>query len=150
MRTTFLLTLLSASLVFAQSPSVSEKDVPTVLTFVAPAFPRAAKDQRKMGKTITRIKISAEGSVTEVKTVSANVVFENYVLEALKQWRFQPSEKEHVLEVTCSFEFIQNECEGTNLHPMTSETYVSAELPTVVHIKTGLQCLETNNSQRQH
>ena len=88
MRTTFLLTLLSASLLFAQSSSVSEKDVPTVVTFVAPAFPRAAKDQRKMGKTITRIKISAEGSVMEVKTVSANVIFEKYVLEALKQWRF--------------------------------------------------------------
>ena len=150
MRTTVLLTLLSASLLFAQSPSVTEKEVPTVVTFVAPAFPRDAKDQRKMGKTVTRIKISAEGSVTEAKTVSANAVFENYVLEALKQWRFQPSEREHILEVPCSFEFIQNECEGTNLHPITSETYVSAELPTVVHIKTGLQCAETNVSQRRH
>jgi len=150
MRTTVLLTLLSASLLFAQSPSVTEKEVPTVVTFVAPAFPRAAKDHRKMGKTITRIKISAGGSVTEVKTVSANEVFENYVLEALRQWRFQPSDREHILDVTCSFEFIQNECEGTNQHPITSETYISAELPTVVHIKTGLQCLETNNSQTQH
>src|SRR4029077_7618037 len=48
MRTTVLLTLLSASLLFAQSPSVTEKEVPTVVTFVAAAFPRAAKDQRKM------------------------------------------------------------------------------------------------------
>lgn len=149
MRTALLLTLLSAYL-FAQSPSFTEKDVPTVVTFVAPAYPRAAKDQRKMGKTVTRLKVSPEGLVTEVKTVSANAVFENYVLEALKQWRFQPSEREHILEVTCSFEFIQNECEGTNLHPIISETYVTAELPSVVHIKTGLQCFETNNSQRQH
>ena len=110
MRTTLLLTLLSASL-FVQSPSVTEKELPIVVRFVAPAYPRAAKDQRKMGKTITRIKVSPEGSVTEVKTVSANAVFENYVLEALKHWRFQPSEKEHILEVTCSFEFIQDECE---------------------------------------
>ena len=150
MRTTLLLTLLSACLLFAQSSSVTEKKVPTVITFVAPAYPRAAKDQRKMGKTITQIKVSPEGSVTEVKTVSANVVFENYVLEALKQWRFQPLDREHVLEVTCSFEFIQNECEGTNKHPITSETYVSAELPTVVHIKTGLPCWESHVSQRQH
>jgi TonB family protein len=150
MRTTVVLTLLSASLLFAQSPSVAEKEVPTVVTFVAPAYPRVAKDQRKMGKTITRLTVSPEGSVTEVKTLSANEVFETYVLEALKQWRFQPSEKKHILEVTCSFEVIQNECEGTDLHPITSETYVSAELPTVVHIKTGMQCLETNSSQRQH
>lgn len=146
MRTTLLVTLLSASLLFAQSPSVTEK-MPTVITFVAPAYPRAAKDQRKMGKTITQIKVSPEGSVTEVKTVSANVVFENYVLEALKKWRFQPLEREHILEVTCSFEFIQNECEGTNKQPITSETYVSAELPTVVHIKTGLPCWESHVSQ---
>jgi len=150
MRTTVLLTLLSATLLFAQSPSVAEKEVPTVVAFVAPAYPRAAKEERKMGKTVTRLKVSPEGLVTEVKTVSANAVFENYVLEALKQWRFQPSEREHILDVTCSFEFIQNECEGTNLHPIISETYVSAELPTVVHIKTGLQCFETHNSQRQH
>jgi TonB family protein len=150
MRTTVLLISLSAPLLFAQSPSATLKELPTVMTFVAPAYPRAAKDERKMGMTITRIKISPAGSVTEVKTVSANVVFETYVLDALKQWRFQPSEKEHILEVTCSFEFIQNECEGTNLHPITSETYVAAELPTVVHIKTGLQCIETNSSQGQH
>lgn len=144
-----LLILLSTALLFAQSPSVTGKDVPTVVTFVAPAYPRAAKDQRKMGKTLTRIKISPQGSVTEVKTVSANPVFENYVLEALKQWRFKPSAEEHALEVTCSFEFIEDKCEGTNEHPITSETYVSAELPTVVHIKTGLQCVETSNSHGQ-
>jgi TonB family protein len=143
-----LLILLLASPLFSQSP-VIVKDMPTVVTFVAPAYPRAAKDQRKMGKTVTRIKVGSEGSVTEVKTVSAHPVFENYVLDALKQWRFQPSSGEHILEITCSFEFIENECEGTNLHPITSETYVSAELPTVVHIKTSLQCVETNNSQRQ-
>jgi len=149
MRTVLLLTLLSAYL-FAQSPSVTEKDVPTVVTFVAPAYPRAAKDQRKMGKTITRIKVSSDGSVTDVKTVSANAAFEKYVLEALRQWRFLTSEREHTLDVTCSFEFIEDECEGTNERPITSETYVSAELPTLVHIKTGLQCLETRVSQRQH
>jgi hypothetical protein len=37
-----------------------------------------------MGKTITRIKVSPDGSVTEVKTVSANAVFEKYMLEELK------------------------------------------------------------------
>jgi TonB family protein len=141
-----LLILLSPVLLFVQSPSVTEKDAPTVVTFVAPAYPRAAKDERKMGTTLTRIKISPEGFVAEVKTVRANRVFESYVLDALKQWRFKPSAGEHTLEVTCSFEFIEDKCEGTNEHPITSETYVSAELPAVVHIKTGLQCLETTNS----
>jgi TonB family protein len=144
-----LLILLSASLLRAQPPSLPESAIPTVVTFVAPAYPRAAKNQRKMGRAIAKIKVSADGSVTEVKTVSANAVFENYVVEALKRWHFKPSDGEHTLEVTFSFEFIENECEGTNEHPITSETYVSAELPTVVHIKTGLQCIETSDSQRQ-
>lgn len=77
MRTTILLTFLSASLLFAQSPSVADKEVPNVVTFVAPAYPRAAKDQRKVGKTVTRLKVSPEGSVTDAKTVRANEVFEN-------------------------------------------------------------------------
>jgi TonB family protein len=144
-----LLSLISASLLFTQAPATAEKDMPAVVTFVAPAYPRAAKDQRKMGKTLTRITVNRDGAVTEVKTISANAIFEDYVLEALRQWRFKPSDQEHTLQVTCSFEFIDDKCEGTNQHPITSETHVSAELPTVVHIKTGLQCVETSNTQEQ-
>lgn len=143
------LALLSGSLLFAQAPSTAEKDAPTVVTFVAPAYPRAARDQRKMGKTLTRVTVSRDGAVVEVKTISANPVFEDYVLKALKQWRFKPSDQENTVQVTCSFEFMEDKCEGTNEHPITAETQVSAELPTVVHIKTGLQCLETSSSHNQ-
>ena len=103
-----------------------------------------------MGKTITRLKISRQGTVTDSTSVSANAIFEKYVLEALKQWRFQPTDTEHILEVTVSFEFTQNECEGTSEHPVTSEIYVMADLPTYVRIKTGLPCLETSVSKNRH
>jgi TonB family protein len=102
-----------------------------------------------MGKTLTHITVNRDGAVTEVKTISAHPVFENYVLEALKQWRFKPSAQEHTLQVTCPFEFMDDKCEGTYKHPVTSETHVSADLPTVVHIKAGLQCLEISNSQER-
>ena len=49
------LVLLFASSVFAQNPSISETDTPTVLTFVAPAYPRAAKEQRMQGRALTAI-----------------------------------------------------------------------------------------------
>src|SRR2546425_1033634 len=94
-----------------------------------------------MGKTLTRLTINRDGFVTDAKTITAHRVFEGYVLEALKQWRFKPSDHEYTLEVTCLFEFAEA-CEGTDLHPVTSETYVSAELPTVVHVRTGLKCIE--------
>jgi TonB family protein len=119
-----------------------EADSPVVIKFVAPPYPRAAKDKRIIGRTVTRLSVDRDGSVMEVKTISANPLFEGYVLDALKQWRFKPSDREYTLEVTCLFELDQD-CEGTNLHPVTSETHVSAELPSVVHVKTGLQCIES-------
>jgi TonB family protein len=91
------LALISASLLFAQSPSVAETDLPVVVTFVAPAYPRAAKDRRIFGKTVTRVTINRDGTVAEVKTISAHPVFESYVLETLKQWRFKPSDREQTL-----------------------------------------------------
>jgi len=134
--------MILASLLFGQTPDAGEKDGPVLITFVAPAYPRAARDQRIMGRTLTRITINRVGIVTEVKTISAHPVFENYVSEALKQWRFKPSGQDHTFQVTCSFEFTDDKCEGTNKHPITAETHVTAELPTVVHIKTGLPCVE--------
>jgi len=138
-----MLILILASRLLAQSPVTAEKDTPAVITFVAPAYPRAAKDQRIMGTTLTRIAVNRDGVVTEVKTISAHPIFQDYVVEALKSWRFKPSEQAHTLEVTFSFEF-DNKCEGTDKHPITSETRISAELPAVVHIRTSLQCKETS------
>jgi len=145
-----LLTLISAFLLLAQAPGAAGQDTPAVITFVAPAYPRAAKDQRIKGRTLTRITVSRDGAVTEAKTISAHPVFENYVLDALKQWRFKASGQEHTVQVTCLFEFIDDKCEGTDMHPITSETHVSAELPTVVHIETGLQCIEKPVVKERH
>jgi len=100
-----------------------------------------------MGTAVTRIVVNRDGAVTEVKTISAHPVFEGYVVDALRKWRFKPSDQQHTLQVICSFEFIDDKCEGTDKPPITSETQVSAELPNIVHIKTGLQCKETSNAQ---
>jgi TonB family protein len=135
-----LLVFVSASLLLAQAPTATGKELPALVTFVAPAYPRAAKDQRIMGRTLTRITINRDGAVTDAKTISAHPVFEKYVLEALRQWRFKASDEEHTLQVTCLFEFIDDKC-GTDIHPITPETRVSAELPTVVHIKTDSPCV---------
>ena len=126
----------------SQPPTRVDTDAPTVVKFVAPAYPRAAKDKRIMGKTITRVSVGSDGSVKELKTVLAHPVFEGYVLDALRQWQFKPGAHEYTLEITCFFELDQAKCEGTDLHPITSETYISAELPSVVHIRTGWQCID--------
>jgi hypothetical protein len=101
-----------------------------------------------MGTTLMGVAVSRDGFVTEVRTIHAHPVFEGEVVNALKKWRFNSSPQERTLQVTCSFEF-DEKCEGTDKHPVTSETYVSAELPLLVHIKTGMQCKEVSVAQKQ-
>ena len=136
------LCFIGALTLHSQPTTRVEADAPTVVKFVAPAYPRAAKDQRISGKTITRVSVGRDGSVKELNTVLAHPIFKQYVLDALSQWQFKPAVHEYALEITCLFELDQAKCEGTDLHPITSETHVSAELPSVVHIRTGLQCIE--------
>jgi TonB family protein len=84
------------------APTVpADENVPAVIRFVAPAYPRAAKDSRIYGKTITVIVVGRDGVVTQAQTVVAHPVFEQQVLEALKQWRFARSDQEHRFQVTC-------------------------------------------------
>jgi TonB family protein len=138
-RTLLYLLFTVALSIYGQS---QDNNVPQVVQFVAPAYPRAAKDQRIMGTTVTRITVAANGTVAAATTVRAHPVFEKYVLEALKQWKFKPSAQEHTLEITCSFEFYDEDCD----RPLTPETKVSAELPSMVRIRTGLQCVRTSSS----
>ena len=91
-----------------------------------------------------------EGRVADAKTVSAHPLFADYVLSALRQWQFRPSHAAHNLNVRVEFELSDDCSEGTDKHPITSETYVSAELPTVVHVKTAARCVETSISKLQH
>uniref|UniRef100_Q01RK2 TonB C-terminal domain-containing protein n=1 Tax=Solibacter usitatus (strain Ellin6076) TaxID=234267 RepID=Q01RK2_SOLUE len=120
-------------------PSAFGEDLPTLITFVAPVYPQSAKDQRISGKTEHASRSIATGFVTEATTIIAHRVFEDYVLEALKQWRFKPSGHEYTLEVTCIFELTEGKCEG--LRPITPGTHVSAELPTIIHISSDMACI---------
>jgi TonB family protein len=129
----------------AATPNSSE---PVVTKFVAPPYPRAAKDKRIMGTTVSEISVGLDGSVRDVRTVRAHPVFANSVRDALKQWRFRPENQEYKLEVTVSFEF-DDACEGTDMHPVTAESRVSAEFPNLVHIVTGLQCVEVSDSDKK-
>jgi len=100
---------------------------------------------------VADIAVGAEGRVTDVKIVSAHPVFANYVLSALRQWQFRATKDEYHLEVKVEFELSDGGfCDSTNTHPLTSETYVSAELPRTVRVKTASLCIEPSNSQQRH
>jgi hypothetical protein len=101
-----------------------------------------------MGKTVSEISVGLDGSVRDVQTVRAHPVFANPVRDALKQWRFRPGQLEYELEMTVSFEF-DDACEGSDKHPITAESRVSAEFPNLVHIVTSLPCKEVSSSDRR-
>jgi TonB family protein len=147
-----ILTLILVSLLRAQVPSSTEKDMPAVVTFVAPPYPRLAYEARIMATSVTRIVVNREGVVTEVKTISGHPIFESDVVEALKGWRFKRSDREHALQVTCIFELTDYErCNGTDTPSLaTLETHVSAELPSVVHIKTDTPCSISDHASKLH
>jgi TonB family protein len=112
--------LLAAPLLRAQTPVLADGDVPVVARFVAPAYPRIAKDNRIMGTTVTDITVSAEGRVSDAKIISAHPVFANYVLSALRQWQFRASRAEYHLKVTVQFDLVDDCSDGTDKHPLTS------------------------------
>lgn len=125
--------------------SVPAQDSPIVIKFVAPPYPRIAKDNRILGETTMRLTVNRDGTVKEVKTVIAHRVFEKDVVEALRQWRFKPSKRDYVLEVTCVFDLtFPKKCGAPDYQPITSETNVSAELPTTVYITADLPCVIDN------
>src|SRR3954464_8858371 len=103
-----LLMLLVAPLLCAQTPVSADSDVPAVARFVAPAYPRLAKDNRIMGTTVTDITVDAEGRVSDAKIISAHPVFANYVLSALRQWKFRASHAEYHLKVTVQFDLLDD------------------------------------------
>lgn len=119
-----------------------------MVTFVAPAYPRAARQAGMQGNTITELSVNQKGVVTEAKRILGHAIFEQYVLAALRQWRFKPSGQEYTFQVTCLFELTTDECEGTAERPAT-ETHVSAELPALVRVTTSRRCIQADVSQRK-
>jgi TonB family protein len=126
--------------------SQTSPDKPLLVHFVAPAYPRAARDRRMTGTTVSTITVAQDGSVYAVRITQAHPVFEKYVRDALRQWRFQPSPQGYTLEITVLFEFYDEEC---NMPGFSPETHVSADLPTSVTIRTELQCVITNTSSKR-
>src|SRR5207248_10278427 len=102
-----------------------------------------------MGTTVTHIRVGKDGRVIDAKTVSAHPIFANYVLDALKKWRFAPSQEEHEFDVTCRFEFYSpqsDECFKPGGKQTTHETIVSATLPTEILVRTTETCWTVTTS----
>ena len=68
--------------------------LPKLLNKVAPQFPEEAKKEGKTGEVTAQILISETGAVEEVKILkSESEVFDKAVIEALRQWKYEPPMK---------------------------------------------------------
>lgn len=143
--------LLFACTAPVQSQTASSENLPEVVTFVAPPYPRYAKDHRIQGPATIRVTVAADGRVVESKILSVHPVFEKYVVAAVQQWKFKPPAIQKSFDITFQFVFYQEEkCQREGEPAITPETFVSAELPNSVTIKTGLQCITTTTSSLSH
>lgn len=65
-----------------------------VIARTAPAYPELAKRMHLSGKVKLEVVVTPAGSVKSVKLVGGNPVFEQSAADAVKQWKFEPADKE--------------------------------------------------------
>jgi TonB family protein len=70
--------------------------------FVAPAYPRAARQAKKQGTVTAQLVVDTSGTAT-VKIESGDLAFSEQVVTALKKWRFAPSNAQKTLAATFTF-----------------------------------------------
>jgi TonB family protein len=89
----FQLTVLLLTLMFIgtlRAQELSRK----VIAKSAPSYPELAKRMHITGKVKLEIVVAPGGAVTAARLVGGNPVFEKSAVEAVKQWRFEPAQKE--------------------------------------------------------
>lgn len=61
---------------------------------VTPAYPPVAQQLRLKGELMVDIVVNTQGDVEEAKVAKGNAVFSQNALTAIKQWKFQPLERD--------------------------------------------------------
>ena len=74
-----------------------------IKTRVAPEYPELAKRLRVYGIARVRFTVTPEGAVKEVHDLGGNPVLVEALIQAVKQWKYEASAKETVVEVKATF-----------------------------------------------
>jgi TonB family protein len=82
-------------LVLMLSGALSAEEIPRKVTAkTALSYPELAKRMHVTGKVKLEVVIAASGAVNTARLVGGNPIFEKNAVEAVKQWRFEPAQKE--------------------------------------------------------
>jgi len=85
------------------TPGVAEGPARRVVAKAAPTYPELAHKMHLSGKVKLDLMVATNGAVTSVKFVGGNPVFEKSAVEAAKQWRFEPAQKETQEHIALEF-----------------------------------------------
>ena len=75
-----------------------------IIARTAPSYPEMAKKMHLTGKVRVEVVIAPNGSVTNARLIGGSPVFEKSAVEAVKQWRFEPADRETKGVVVLEFE----------------------------------------------
>jgi len=83
---------------------VSPGQGPGLIKKVEPIYPAIARAARIQGTVVLDAVIHGDGSVGEIRVLrSANPMFEQSAIDALKQWRFTPGDRDVIMTLTVNY-----------------------------------------------
>ena len=75
----------------------------TLIRNVPPVYPELAKSMRIQGIVKLAVAIDDDGTVLAVKLISGHPLLVNAAMDAVRQWRYRPTGKRAVTQVTIPF-----------------------------------------------
>jgi len=100
--------LVLAGLLFGMFPfsahgTLQEPDSRKVRTKVDPEYPELARRLNLKGIVRVQVFVAAGGSVITVKELGGNPVLLDALVRAVKKWKYEPADKDSVVEVKFDF-----------------------------------------------
>ncbi len=98
----------SAKLLFCLFPfstncALQAQETRKVKTKVDPEYPELARRLNLKGVVRVQVTVAAGGTVKEVKELGGNPVLLDALVRAVKKWKYEPADKDSVLEVKFDF-----------------------------------------------
>jgi TonB family protein len=78
-------------------------DARAIKSRIPPVYPVVALRMRITGDVKLSVSVSADGKVTDVKSISGNRALSEAAEEAVRKWRFAPGDNTATVEVTVNF-----------------------------------------------
>ena len=126
-------------------PLKIDMGAPEVLSWVPPAYPKEAIDQKLEGRVQMRLVVDETGVVTKARVLhSTNTVFEEAALESVRQWKFSPAISDghnisDCVDVTVPFRRADRKLSRAASDPPADVVLSVAEAPHVPAVKVSVR-----------